>query len=179
VLGRRGFSTYESPTDRRVAFALQMKGTDMHRIMVAALAASAWIPELAVAQGQSEVPLAIRASDPSVTWGVCPAIFPGACEIAVLHGDPAKPNSDVMLRVGAGYELPRHRHSSAERMILLEGRLRVKYDGTEGVELTTATYAYGPAGLPHEAKCVSRSRCILFIAFEGAVDAELVPPRSQ
>lgn len=145
---------------------------------MAALAASAWIPEVAVAQGASEAPLAIKASDSSVTWGVCPAIFPGACEIAVLHGDPAKPNSDIMLRVGAGYELPRHRHSSAERMILLEGKLRVKYDGTEEVELTPATYAYGPAGLPHEGKCVSQSRCILFIAFEGAVDAELVPLQS-
>ncbi|MES2902975.1 MAG: cupin domain-containing protein [Pseudomonadota bacterium] len=109
-------------------------------------------------------------------WGACPAVFPGACEIAVLQGDPAKPNADVLLRVGAGYELPRHRHSSAERMILLEGKLRVKYDGAQQAELTPAAYAYGPAGLPHEAKCISQTRCILFIAFEGAVDAEPVPP---
>ncbi|MES2902972.1 MAG: cupin domain-containing protein [Pseudomonadota bacterium] len=147
--------------------------------MKVVLAASALIPTASVAQGQGTAPIAITASDPSVKWGACPAVFPGACEIAVLQGDPAKPNADVLLRVGAGYELPRHKHSSAERMILLEGKLRVKYDGAEEAELTPTTYAYGPAGLPHEAECVSQSRCILFIAFEGAVDAELVPSPSK
>ncbi len=148
----------------------------MHMFIKVALAASALIPAATAAQGQSVAPLVIRASDSSVMWGACPAVFPGACEIAVLQGDPAKPNADVLLRVGAGYELPRHRHSSAERMILLEGKLRVKYDGAQQAELTPAAYAYGPAGLPHEAKCISQTRCILFIAFEGAVDAEPVPP---
>lgn len=61
-------------------------------------------------------------------------------------------------------------------MVLLEGELVVRYDGADAVTLTPATYAYGPAGLPHEGKCVSQSRCTLFIAFEGPVDAELVPP---
>ena len=119
-------------------------------------------------------PLAIKFAEPSVKWGPCPPIFPGACEITVLQGDPGKPNADVILRVGPGYALPRHKHTSAERMVLLEGQLQVKYDGSDQVTLTPSTYAYGPAGLPHEAACTGTSRCTLFIAFEGPVDAELV-----
>jgi hypothetical protein len=83
-----------------------------------------------LAQGAaSEAPLAISAADPKLAWGGCPPIFPGACQIAVLHGDPSKPNSDVFLRIGPGYVLPAHRHTSAERMILVEGELQVRYEG--------------------------------------------------
>ena len=70
-------------------------------------------------------PLAISASDTTLKWGPCPPIFtaPG-CEIAVLNGDPAKPNADVFLRIPGGYAIPPHRHSSAERMILVTGEMR-------------------------------------------------------
>jgi quercetin dioxygenase-like cupin family protein len=152
------------------------KGLTMHPFAAAATMV-AIVLNGAMASAQTTVPpLAIRYDDPSVKWGPCPALFPGACEIAVLQGDPGKPNADVLLKVGPGYLLPRHRHSSAERMILLEGRLRVKYDRSDAKILTPSTYAYGPAGLPHEAVCEASSRCVLFIAFEGPVDAELVPP---
>ena len=60
-------------------------------------------------------------------------------------------------------------------MILLAGRLSVKYDGASVAVLNHSNYAYGPAGLPHSAKCEGKVPCLLFIAFEGPVDAELVP----
>ena len=119
-------------------------------------------------------PFATDVSGSSVVWGGCPPIFTGACQMTVLQGDPSKPNPDVVLKVGPGNTLPLHKHSSAERMILLTGELQVKYDGSEAVILKPSHYAYGPAGLPHVAACVSDVACTLFIAFEGAVDAELV-----
>jgi quercetin dioxygenase-like cupin family protein len=119
-------------------------------------------------------PITMDVSGSSVKWGGCPPIFPGACQMTVLQGDPSKPNSDVVLKVGPGNTLPRHKHSSAERMILLTGKLRVKYDGVQEVILKPSNYAYGPAGLPHVATCTSKVACTLFIAFEGPVDAELV-----
>lgn len=124
-----------------------------------------------------EAPLAIAADDPSLAWAPCPPIFPGDCRIAILHGDPSRPNADALLRVGPGYRLARHRHTSAERMILIEGEMRVSYDGAPPATLTPGTYAYGPAGLPHEAECAGPSRCTLFIAFEQPVDAEPVAAR--
>ena len=112
-----------------------------------------------------------RSVSSALQWGPCPAIFPTGCQIAVLHGDPSKPNADVFLRVPGGYTIPAHSHTSAERMILVEGKLTVRYKGAAAAVLTPGQYAYGPANLPHEARCMGRKSCTLFIAFEGPVDA--------
>ena len=136
-----------------------------------AMAAALMLTTAALAQSNAEQPLAKKASDGALAWGPCPPIFPGECAISILHGDPAKPNADVFLRVAAGYELPHHRHTSAERMILVSGQLRIQYDGAEPSTLNLGDYAFGPAGLAHRGTCVSTTPCTLFIAFEGPVDA--------
>ena len=112
-----------------------------------------------------------RSVSSALQWAPCPAIFPKGCQIAVLNGDPAKPNADVFLRVPGGYAIPAHSHTSAERMILVEGKLTVRYKGAAAAVLTPGQYAYGPASLPHEARCARGKSCTLFIAFEGPVDA--------
>ena len=105
-------------------------------------------------------------------WGPCPPIVPAGCEIAVLHGDPARPNADVFLRVPGGYQIPAHSHTSPERMVLVEGQLNVRYQGQRAEVLTPGEYAYGPAKMAHQASCLGDKPCTLFIAFEGPVDAE-------
>lgn len=124
--------------------------------------------------GNDQRPLAIDKADKALAWGGCPPIYTGECALAVLHGDPAKPNADVFLKVGGGTVLHNHTHSSAERMILVSGQLRVAYAGTPPATLAPGDYAYGPAGAPHEATCLGREPCVLFIAFETPVDAMLV-----
>jgi uncharacterized RmlC-like cupin family protein len=118
----------------------------------------------------SQVPLAKAAADPALQWGPCPEGMPTGCGIAVLHGDPAKPNADIFLRVPGGSAIPPHAHTSAERMILVSGELEAKYQGAPAATLRSGHYAYGPAKLPHRAQCRSSEPCILFIAFEGPVD---------
>ena len=118
----------------------------------------------------SEKPLAIAAAATDLKWGACPAGMPEGCQIAVLHGDPAQPNSDILLQVPAGAAIAPHWHSSAERMMLVSGQLAVKYQGAAEATLLPGTYAYGPARLPHRADCRSAEPCTLFIAFEGPVD---------
>lgn len=115
-------------------------------------------------------PLVQSASDPALKWGPCPPGMPEGCGIAVLQGDPAKPNADILLRVPGGSVIPPHAHSSAERMILVSGELEVKYQGAPQATVKATDYAYGPAKLPHRANCRSEAACILFIAFEGPVD---------
>ena len=149
------------------------------RLAIASISLTTALSGEAAFASPGNSPLAIRVSDPGLAWGPCPPIFPGACQIAVLNGDPAKPNADVFLRVGPGYVLPAHSHTSAERMVLVEGQLQVGYDGSPTRILKVGNYAYGPAGLPHEAKCLSRSRCPLFIAFEGPVDAKPVTAKAR
>ena len=115
--------------------------------------------------------LAARVSDPSVQWTPCPPVFATGCQMSVLQGDPSKPRADLWLKVPAGYRIAAHSHTSAEHMTLVSGTLKVRYDGQEAVVLRSGDFAYGPAKLPHVAVCKAGGRpCILFIAFEEAVD---------
>ncbi len=111
------------------------------------------------------------ASDADLEWGPCPEFIPTGCEIAVLHGDPKKRNTDIFFKVPPDFTVPHHRHTSAERMVLVAGELLVQYDGQEAIILKPGTYAYGPPQLPHLAICQSEESCVLFIAFEEPVDA--------
>ncbi|MEA5445910.1 DUF4437 domain-containing protein [Gammaproteobacteria bacterium AB-CW1] len=107
-------------------------------------------------------------------WGPCPEWMPEGCGIAVLQGDPTAANADVLFRLPGNSTADHHWHSSAERMVLVAGEMSVDYDGQDPVTLHPGTYAYGPAGLPHTAHCVSEESCLLFIAFEDPVDAHPV-----
>jgi quercetin dioxygenase-like cupin family protein len=140
--------------------------------MVVAVSLSAGLGAAAVAGDPTpEKALAVAANAPALEWGACPPLFPTGCRIAVLRGDPAQPNADVFLTVPGKAELPPHWHTSAERMVLVAGELHVTYQGQPGSILKPGTYAYGPAKAPHKASCVSAEACVLFIAFESAVDA--------
>ena len=126
----------------------------------------------------AEPALAFTFNDARLKWGPCPDFIPKGCEIAVLHGDPAKENADVFFKVPANFTIPRHWHTSAERMVLVSGELHVTYEGQPTATLTPGTYAYGPAGLLHHAVCGKGAPCVLFIAFEAPVDAVPTPSDS-
>jgi quercetin dioxygenase-like cupin family protein len=148
-------------------FKPQASGAHLASALILSLAATA----AAAAEPAQPAPLAIPPDSADLVWGPCPPIFPTGCEIAVLHGDPSQNNADVFLRVQSGARLPPHTHTSAERMVLAAGELTVRYDGHQAKTLRRGDYAFGPAGLPHEAQCLSQEACVLFIAFESAVDA--------
>lgn len=133
-------------------------------IFIAILAA----PRAVLASDEAFV---VAADSPDLAWGPCPAFMPEGCMIGVLQGDPAEPNADVFFKLPAGKTVPSHWHTSAERMVLVAGEMEVKYDGQDAVTLKPGNYAYGPPELPHWASCNSSVDCVLFIAFEGPVDA--------
>ena len=137
-------------------------------VFLAAPLAHAQAPEQAPAQ---EPALAWTVDDEALAWGPCPPFLPEGCAIAILHGDPAQQNVDIFFKAPAGKTLPLHRHTSAERMVLVAGELHVTYEGQDAVALKEGSYAYGPAGLAHSAACVSEVDCVLFIAFEAPLDA--------
>ena len=147
----------------------QRSSTTFHRsavIPAVLLACSA-----AVAEEEGERAFTRSTADSVVEWGPCPEFMPEGCGLAVLHGEPAEENTDVVFRLAGNTSAERHWHHSAERMVLVSGELHVHYDGQEPVVMTPGTYAYGPAELPHTADCRSSEACILFIAFEAPVDA--------
>ncbi len=112
--------------------------------------------------------------DGDLEWAPCPDIFPESCRIAVLHGDPSEPRTDLFFKVPAGTRLVEHTHTSAERMVLVSGAMEVDYAGQEPVVLEAGDYAYGPPELPHSTVCLDRGDCVLFIAFNEPVDAMAV-----
>ena len=112
--------------------------------------------------------------DANLQWGPCPEFMPKGCGIAVLHGDPAKPNADVFFKIPPGSTIPPHWHTSPERMILVAGELHVTYQGEPTAVLKPGMYAYGPSKAVHTASCASTGSCVLFIAFESPVDAVAV-----
>lgn len=106
-----------------------------------------------------------------IKWGNCPEFMPDSCKIAVLQGDPSKPNTDIFFKMKGNSSIPNHWHNSAERMILVSGKMEVDYRGQSPKTLTFGSYAYGPPEKPHTASCLSNEPCILFIAFNKPVDA--------
>ncbi|MDT7830431.1 cupin domain-containing protein [Pricia sp. S334] len=128
-----------------------------------------------VVQGQNsdtdQKAIVWETDDSTLKWGPCPGFMPEDCRIAVLQGNPKKPNTDVFFKMQGNTTVPRHWHNSPERMVLVSGKMRVNYDGQDSEIINTGDYAYGPAERPHEATCLSDEPCILFIAFEDPIDA--------
>lgn len=141
------------------------------RIRTSALIALCLSTAATAAGAPKEAALAATVGDASLQWGPCPAFIPKGCEIAVLHGDPAKPNADVFFKVPGDFDIPHHWHTSAERMVLVSGTMTVSYDGQPATVLKPGMYAYGPAKLGHKAHCAKGDPCVLFIAFEAPIDA--------
>lgn len=119
----------------------------------------------------NEPALAYKYDNKRLQWGPCPSFIGEGCQIAILHGDPAKSNLDVYFKVPADFSIPHHWHTSAERMVLVSGTLTVTYDDQASELLETGTYAYGPSKHPHKAYCEKGDPCVLFIAFEEPLDA--------
>ena len=119
----------------------------------------------------NEPALAYKYDDKRLQWGPCPAFIGKGCEIAILHGDPAKNNLDIFFKVPGDFAIPHHWHTSAERMSLVSGTMTVTYDDQKAERLETGMYAYGPSKRPHTAYCEKGDPCVLFIAFEEPLDA--------
>ena len=147
--------------------SIQVTVKRMLQSMLVLSAAGACILPAAAAEDA----LATAAGNAKLKWGGCPPFLPKGCALAVLHGDPAKPNVDVFLKVPGKSIIPMHTHTSAERMILTAGELHVTYEGQPMMVLKPGSYAWGPAQRPHKAECVSAKPCILFVAFEAPLDA--------
>lgn len=118
-----------------------------------------------------EKALVISHMDKTLQWGACPDFIPKGCEIAVLHGDPTKNNLDIFFKVPADFQIPYHKHTSQERMVLVSGTLDVTYENHQRATIKTGEYAFGPAQLPHSAYCHKGDDCVLYIGFVAPLDA--------
>ncbi len=119
----------------------------------------------------TETSYATTMNNKNLEWLPAPEFFPG-CSFTILHGDLSKPNLDFFFKIEPNTEVVNHTHNSPERMILISGDLQVQYEGEDPVILKAGTYAYGPAGKPHKAKCLDNGPCVLFVAMVDPFDAK-------
>ena len=151
-----------------IGAVLKLWGSHLLRMvtLLALVAGPSWAADV-----EEEPARATSPGDPAIEWGPCPEFLPEGCALAVLHGDPTQSGADLFMRIPAGALLPMHWHTSAERMTLSQGELRVTYAGQPEAVLHAGDYAYGPPKRPHQAYCASVTPCMLFIAFNEPVDA--------
>ncbi|MBE9489084.1 MAG: cupin domain-containing protein [Bacteroidetes bacterium] len=120
---------------------------------------------------KTELSVVKTADDIDLKWGPCPPFIKDGCNIAVLHGNPTINNVDILFKLSPNANIPNHWHNSAERMILISGKLEVTYEGETTQTMKPGSYGYGPSKKNHTAKCISEEPCVLFIAFEEPLDA--------
>lgn len=154
-------------------------------LLLPLVAALPWAPAAAEEPpAQRDPALTVSAADADLKWEPCPGFFPKGCELALLHGDLDEQDSDVFLRVPAGYAIPRHWHPAAERIVVVAGELQVANDGRKPADLKPGHFAYVPPKLNHRAVCGKAGPCVLFLSLDGPVEAEepgetSVPPAAD
>ena len=99
----------------------------------------------------------VKSSPSPINWGPAPATFPAGARMAVLQGDPTRPDLYIaFLRLPDGYELPPHTHATDEHVTVITGMLHVGTGTTVDQASMRALCAGGAttmrAGEPHYAR---------------------------
>lgn len=99
---------------------------------------------------------------------------PEAAQMAVLHGDPAKGPSSMLLKFKRATGVL-HVHTSDYHLVLLRGMM--KHRGEQETEaaarpLGPGSFWFQPGGQPHADSCLS-DECVMFIRWAGKRDARL------
>ena len=113
--------------------------------------------------------VALAPDDAAVKWVECGGgAWPKGCEAALAWGDYEKGSSAFYVRAPKGYLFPRHSHTSAERILVLRGRISGAVDG-EGEMMVTPGMYWGFQGKAvHWARC--EDSCLMYITYDGPFD---------
>jgi len=99
--------------------------------------------------------LAVQA--PALKWGPAPPVFPAGAKMAVLQGDPSKPELfTVRLEFPAGYTIAPHFHPTDEQVTVISGTFLVgmgdKADFTQALTLPAGGFITAGANMHHFAR---------------------------
>ncbi|HEV2672804.1 MAG TPA: cupin domain-containing protein [Gemmatimonadales bacterium] len=135
----------------------------MRAVAVAALAAAAFLPQFAVAQGP--VPSAA-----AVKWGPGPDFLPAGAGFAVLQGDPGKTGVyTIRLHLPDGFKFPAHFHPTDEHVTVLSGTFLVgmgdTVDMSKAQTLAPGGFITAPANVHHYA--AARGETVLQVSGVG------------
>ena len=115
-------------------------------------------------------------------WGEGPPSLPAGAQMVILDGHPAKSGPfTIRLKMPAGYQIPPHTHTVAERITVISGAVHLaigeKLDEAAGRRLNTGDFAVIPPGVPHFAW--STAEAVLQIHSEGPFQRKFVDPAHE
>jgi quercetin dioxygenase-like cupin family protein len=111
---------------------------------------------------------AIVVNHQTAKWGRDAGDAPGS-ESVTLRQDPQAGGIELLVRYPAGHVFTPHWHSANERIILLEGRMSLRHADTERF-LEPGGYAFLPAKEVQRLACVSKTRCMFYVSWDGKLD---------
>lgn len=101
---------------------------------------------------------AVMVASSGLTWGDAPPVLPAGAKMAVVSGDPGKPEQfAVRLQMPAGYTIAPHWHPTDEHVTVISGTFGLGMGDTLGnvKDLPAGGYAVLPAEMRHFAKAVT------------------------
>ena len=139
------------------------------RFAVAALAASL-LPAVANAQTQA------------LAWGPAPAVFPAGAKMAVLQGDPSKPEwFTVRLDLPNGYRVQPHFHPTDELLTIISGTFLLgmgdTLDAARATVMPTGGFGTVAANMHHYA--IARGRTVVQVQAMGPFVLTYVSSQDQ
>lgn len=127
--------------------------------------------QLSLATSQKVADLQWRPVDPN---------NPSGARMATLWGDPMSGPYGALLRVPAGFELPMHRHSSDERVVVINGasiHWAEGHDRRAAPIMRSGDYLLIPAGVNHASAATAGEECLQLITQDGKFDFTLAAPQ--
>lgn len=97
--------------------------------------------------------------------------LPDGAQFAVLRGDLSKGNSELILKLPAGYELPVHTHTSAETYIWISGAFEfISHDGQVTNYRGPAYISFPGNAPPHGMVCGKKAPCVFYLRYTRPFD---------
>ena len=124
---------------------------------------------------------AVFANPRDVKWMPAPPELPQGAQVAVLAGNPTKPERYTMrLKLPNGYKAPPHWHTQDEQVTVLAGNLALYLGDSMTSQphvLEPGGYHFLPGGMHHAAE--ARGETVLQISGHGPYDFNYVNPADK
>lgn len=98
-----------------------------------------------------------------------PVIYDKPIGLRLLHQDPKSGAEHYLVRYPAALTAKRHRHTAAQTVVVLEGRL-----AANGTVLGPGSYCHFPAGESMDHAPADDQPCLFVTMFDGPFDVSLV-----
>ena len=105
---------------------------------------------------------------------------PSGARMAALWGDPMSGPYGALRRVPAGFESPLHRHSSDERVVVIDGasiHWAEGHDRRAAPIMRSGDYLLIPAGVNHVSAATADEECLELITQDVRFDFTLATPQ--